>query len=341
MRRWRHGLFGTPLNAVITIAVLALLVWAVPPLVRWALLDATWTGTADACHARSGACWAFIAEKARFITFGFYPQSQQGNEVAALVMMAALLVASTRPQSWGGKLVPIWVIGLGLAIAAMAGAPGRHYVSTSLWSGVPLTLLMALVALALAFPIALVLALARRSRFGLYRTMAVVFIEVVRGVPLVAVLYIATLLLPLMLPGGTGIDKLLRTQIMFTIFVAAYMAEIIRGGLQSVPNGQAEAAASLGLGYWATLRLVVLPQALRTSIPAFVNLAIAVLQDTTLVTVIGLFDFLNTARTATADPNWLGFYDEAYVLVAGVYFIACFAGSRYSLALERRLAREG
>ena len=171
------------------------------------------------------------------------------------------------------------------------------------------------------------------------RILPTIFIEIVRGVPLIAVLYVAILLFPLMLPQGAAIDKLLRVQIALMLFVSANLAEIIRAGLQSVPPGQYEAARALGLGGWLSLRLVVLPQALRVAIPSFVNLAIGLLQDTTLVLVIGLFDFLNTARAAAADPTWLGFYDEAFCFVAMVYFVVCFIGSRYSLWLEGRLAR--
>lgn len=337
-RRWRDGIVGTPANAAITALVLAGLGLVLPGLLRWAVLDATWRGDAATCRARDGACWAFIGEKLRFIAFGFYPPERQGQVAAALVILVALLAASTWARNWGRRLAPLWAGGLVLAIAAMGGLPGPP-VATDRWGGVAITLGLAMVALAGAFPMALALAFARRSRYGIFRTLATGFIEIGRGVPLVAVLYVATLLLPLALPAGAAIDKLLRTTILFTLFVACYMAEIVRGGLQAVPAGQGEAAAALGLSWWRAQRSVVLPQALRVSVPALVNLAIAVLQDTTLVTVIGLFDLLNTARAATTDPAWLGFYDEAYVFVAAVYFVACFAGSRYSLVLERRLAR--
>jgi general L-amino acid transport system permease protein len=188
--------------------------------------------------------------------------------------------------------------------------------------------------------LAIALALARRSRMGLLRMMAVVVIESVRGVPLIAVLYVSTLLFPLMLPAGATIDKLLRAQVAIVIFIAAYMAENVRAGLQAVPKGQLEAAQALGLPWAKAMRLVVLPQALRAVIPSFVNLGIGLFLDTTLVIVIGLFDFLNTAKVAATDPKWLGFYDESYLFVALVYFTICFGGSRYSLWLEARLARK-
>jgi general L-amino acid transport system permease protein len=232
------------------------------------------------------------------------------------------------------------VVVLTLSLTIMRGGAGSQPVPTAVWGGLPLTLLMSLIAAAGAFPLAIALALGRRSTLGFVRLFSITFIEVIRGVPLIAVLYVAALLVPLMLPAGLTIDQLLRAQLGITIFVSAYMAEVVRSGLQSIPSGQYEAARALGLGSWAATRLVILPQALRAVIPSFVTLALGVLQDTTLVVVIGIFDFLNAARAAANDPNWLGFYDEAFGFAAAVYFVLCFAGSRYSLWLERHLRQE-
>lgn len=341
---WRgtaRALFGTPLNSVLTLGSLALLAWIVPGLVRWAIWDATWTGTADACRAAGGACWAFIGEKIRFIAFGLYPPADQAGPALALGLLTLLLALSTHPRLWRPWLLWVWAAGLLAAVGLMAaGDPARSgWVATDRWGGLPLTLLATILGLVLAFPLAVLLALARRSRLGGLRTAAIVFIEVLRGVPMIAVLYTATLVLPLALPAGTEVDKLLRAQIAIALFASAYLAEIIRAGLQAVGSGQAEAALSLGLNRWQALRLIVLPQALRTVIPALVTLAIGLLQDTTLLIVIGLFDFLNAARTAATDPDWLGFYSEAFGFAALLYFAVCFAASRYSLWLERRLRR--
>ena len=204
----------------------------------------------------------------------------------------------------------------------------------------PLTLILAIVGLALAFPLAIVLALGRRSHMPAVRGVCVAYIELVRGVPLITVLFMASVMLPLFLPEGTTIDKLLRAQAGFVLFYAAYLAEVVRGGLQAIPKGQEEAADALGLGYWRKMRLVILPQALKIAIPPLVNIFIAGFKDTTLVTIIGLFDLISTASNAITDPNWRGFYVEAYGFIALLYFVFCFFMSRYSQALERSLARD-
>ncbi|ABC21585.1 amino acid ABC transporter permease [Rhodospirillum rubrum] len=337
--RWREGLFGSLGNTLLTLLVLAVLAWVVPPLVRWAVIDAVWSGPAEACAARSGACWAFLAEKTRFILFGLYPAAAQGAPALASLLLGALLVASGLPRLWGRNLLVAWILVPLLAVLVMAGVFSGLRVGTDQWGGLPLTLLLTTVAMGGAFPLAVVLALARRSRFRLFRLMAVCVIEGVRGVPLITVLYGAILLVPLMLPAGTAIDKLLRAQGAILLFTASYLAEIIRAGLQAIPPGQYEAARSLGLGYGLTMRLVVLPQALRLVIPSIVTLAIGILQDTTLVAVIGIHDLLSASKLAATDPDWLGFYTEGFCLVATLYFALCFAASRYSLWLERYLAR--
>lgn len=338
--RWRRlwsDLFGTPLNATVTLGCLALLGWAVPPLFRWILLDAVWVGPADRCADAAGACWAFIGEKLRYILFGFYDQDRHWRPAVAGAILLVLAGVSGMPLFWRRASLGLWAGGLTVALLLLAGGPGGPVVPTERWSGLPVSLLLAVVGLIGAFPLAVLLALARRSRMGGVRTLAVLFIEVTRGVPLIAVLYVATLLLPLMLPAGSAIDKLLRAQIAIILFVSAYLAEILRAGLQAIPAGQDEAARALGLGYWQSIRLVILPQALRTVIPSIVNLAIGLFQDTTLIIVIGLFDLLNTARTAAKDPQWLGFYDEAFGFAALIYLTVCIAASRYSLWLERKL----
>jgi len=336
-RRWRTDLFGTRLNAVLTLGCIAFLVWAVPPIFRWAVLDATWSGTAETCAAGRGACWAFIGGKLNFIVFGPYPVALRWRSGLATGLLLALVVASCVPRLWHRLLPPAWIAVIAAAVVLMAGGLVTPAVPTGKWGGLPLTVLLTVVGLAGAFPIAVLLAIGRRSRMVVVRLFATGFIETVRGVPLIAVLYGATLMVPLMLPQGTTLDKLLRTQLAVMLFASAYMAEIIRAGLLAVPVGQYEAARALGLGFWPLMRMVVLPQALRTVIPSFVTLGIGVLQDTTLVVTIGVFDFLNTARTAAIDPNWLGFDSEAFGFAAVVYFVLCFAASRYSLWLEHRL----
>lgn len=336
-RRWKAGLFGSPANLAITLGFLLLLVFVVWPFLRWSIFNATWIGTRATCAARSGACWAFITEKARFILFGLYPWDLHWQAALATLVIVALVVATAMPRFWNRRIAFVWIGALLVALGLMTGGLTGNPVPTDKWGGLPLTVLLSVVGFAGAFPLGVALALGRRSRMTIVKWLAIAFIEGIRGVPLIAVLYVSTLLFPLMLPAGAQIDKLLRAQVAVILFVAAYMAEIIRSGLQGVSAGQSEAARALGLSWWQSMRLVVLPQALRHVIPAFVNLGIGIFLDTTLVTVIGLLDFLNTAKTAARDPNWLGFYNEAYVFAALIYFAVSSAGSRYSQWLETRL----
>lgn len=334
----RASLFGSLTNTILTLATLALLAWVLPPLVRWAVIDATWSGTAQNCAARSGACWAFVGAKLRFILFAFYPPALQWRPLLVMVLLIALLVVTAQPRFWRRELLLAWPLIVGLSWVLMAGWLLPPTVPSNQWGGLPVTLFVWAVCFAVAMPVAVLLALARRSSLGGLRTLAVGYIELMRGTPMVAILYVAMLILPMAVPGGQFLDKTLRAMIMITLFWSAYLAEVIRAGLQAIAPGQEEAAAALGLGYWRTVQLVVLPQALRLVIPGLVNLAIGFLLATSLLAVIGIFDLLNAARASATDPQWLGFYDEAYLVVAVIYFALCFGGSRYSLWLERYLS---
>lgn len=333
----KERLFGSWRNTLVTLLFALIAVAILLPLIRWALIEATWSGTAQSCATRAGACWAFIAEKYRFILFGLYPQQAQWQAAVATGLIVLPVIVTAMPRYWHPRLIILWLISIGLAVAVMSGKLFGTPVSTQQWGGFPLTLLLAVVGFAGAFPLGVLLALGRRSQMGIFRVLSTGFIELMRGVPIIAVLYVATLLFPLMLPAGASLDKLLRVQVSLILFVSAYIAEIVRAGLQAVAPGQYEAAQSLGLSSLNMLRLIVLPQAFRAVIPAFVTLGIGIFLDTTLVIVIGLFDFLNTARVATTDAQWLGFYEEAYVVTGLVYFLLAFAASRYSLWLEDHL----
>jgi len=337
--RIQLGLFGSRLNLVITVATLVVLAIIVPPIVRWALLDATWAGVPADCAARGGACWAFIGNKLRFILFGFYPQDLHWRPALVVLLLLALVGASAWPPAWRTELLWAWPITIVLSVLLMTGAIGGPPVSSNQWGGLPITLLVWTVCFGIATPLAILLALARRSTMGGLRTLAVAYIEIMRATPMVAILYIAMLILPMALPEGLVLDKMYRAAIMITLFWAAYIAEVVRGGLQTVPPGQYEAATALGIGYWRSMQLVVLPQALRVVIPGMVNLAIGFLLATSLLAVIGVFDLLNAAKAAATDPQWLGFYDESYLFVAAIYFVLCLTGSRYSRWLEKRLNR--
>jgi general L-amino acid transport system permease protein len=333
----RANLFNSIPNTILTVAALYLLSMIIPSVVRWALVDATWHGqTGRACSA-GGACWAFIAEKGRFILFGRYPYAEHWRPLFAVVIFIAMIVASCDRRLWGRRLAVLWLAGLiAVGVLMWGGIFGMTYVDTSLWNGLPLTLILATFGMVFAFPLAILLALGRRSRLPAVRAICVGYIELVRGVPLITLLFMASVMLPLFLPAGMTIDKLLRVQVAFALFAAAYLAEIVRGGLQAIPRGQFEAADSLGLSYWRRTRLIVLPQALAMVIPPLVNQFIGTFKGTSFVIIIGLFDLLGAANAALTDTNWQGgFYIEAYVFTAAIYFTFCFFMSRYSQMLER------
>jgi general L-amino acid transport system permease protein len=339
----RQTYFGSPLNAAITIACVAFLAWLLPPLLNWALFNATWTGNAEACRAAGGACWSFIREKFWFSVFGLYPFELRWRPGVVLAIFAAMVAVSVQRRFWSVKLVYGWVAALVVMWGLMGGAvfgipvPGLDPVPTRLWGGWLVTIFLAVFGLAASYPLGIMLALGRRSKRPLVRIVCVVWIEFIRGVPLISLLFIATFIVPLFMPTGVEIDRLIRAQIAFIMFAAAYMAEVFRGGLQAIPKGQYEGADSLGLTYGQKMRLIVLPQALKITIPAQVNTFIGLFKDTTLVLIIGIFDFFTTLRSALGDSNWLGFATEAYVYAATVYFVACYAMSRYSQNLERSL----
>ncbi|MBV8779102.1 MAG: amino acid ABC transporter permease [Alphaproteobacteria bacterium] len=336
----RVHLFSSVFNSILTLLAVGLLAAAVPPLVRWALIDAIWSApNGQACHA-GGACWAFIGEKMRFILFGRYPADQEWRPIAVVAIFIAMIAAACVRPLWGRRLAVVWFAGLSAAFLLMAGGlPGLRPVETGLWSGLPLTLILAVIAMLFGFPLGVLLALGRRSRLPAVRGICVGYIELVRGVPLITVLFMASLMLPLFLPAGVTIDKVLRAQVAFILFAAAYLAEVVRGGLQAIPKGQIEAADALGLSYLQRTRLIVLPQALAMVIPPLVNTFIGMFKDTSLVLIVSLFDLLGATEFALTDSNWQGFAVEADVFIAAIYWSFCFFMSRYSQLLEREFNR--
>ena len=338
----RENLFGSWPSALATLAILWLAWTLVPPLVEWAFVDAVWSAPdSRPCRAEgAGACWALIAEKHRFILFGTYPYEQHWRPGLGILVLLVLYVASALRRFWRPALALAWVGGLALIGWLMwGGFAGLSYVENERWGGLMLTLLLATFGLAIAFPISILLALGRRSQLPAVRALAVLWIELVRGVPLISLLFMASVMLPLFLPEGVSIDKLLRALIAMIVFAAAYLAEVVRGGLQAIPHGQEEAADALGLPYSRKTLFVILPQALRIAIPPLVNTFIAFFKDTSLVVIIGLFDLLTSIKVALTEPAWSGFGVEAYLFASLVYFAFCFAMSRYSQNLERELER--
>jgi general L-amino acid transport system permease protein len=325
---------------VLTLAVLVLLALVVPPLWNWGVWHAIASADNAACRQAHGigACWGVVAEKGRLIVFGRYPFEEQWRPLLACVLLVALLTASCLRRFWRPALALAWLVVFALLFVLMRGGWfGLTPVETAQWGGLPLTLLLSTVSLVVAFPLAVLVALGRQSHLPAIRTLCVVYVELIRGVPLISVLFMASFILPLFMPQGATIDVLVRVLIGMTLFTAAYLAEVVRGGLQALPKGQVEAAQSLGLSYWQAQRKIVLPQALRIVVPSIVNTFIGAFKDTSLVTIVSLYDLTGAVQLALGDADWRKFFLEGQLFVAGIYFVACFAMSRYSRWLEQHL----
>jgi len=336
----RNNLFNGVFNSILTLLTLFFLYKVIPPLVRWAFIDSVWFTTSQACREAAGACWSIISNNFRFILFGFYPYEEQWRPALAILILFSLLFYSKDRHHWKRPLAYAWVIGLFLMGFLMKGGLfGLPSVETTQWGGLPLTLLLAVFGLTAAYPLGVILALGRRSKMPGVKILCVLYIELIRGVPLISLLFMSSIIFPLFLPEGVNINKILRAQIAMILFTAAYIAEVVRGGLQGMSRGQYEAAESIGLNYYLTMRLVILPQALKIVIPPTVSILISAFKDTSLVVIIALFDLLKTTQSVLSNPEWMGFSREAYVFIALLYFLGCFSMSHYSRKLERELSK--
>ena len=337
---FRENLFSTWYNSLLTIVVGYIAVVNLAPVVDWALFSADFLGESTNDCTDSGACWVFIQQRLDFFIYGFYPDASRWRINIGYLLLAIVIVPQFFDRAPGKKWLGLFGL-TGFPIIAYfllsGGILGLEPVQSTKWGGLTLTLTLAYVGIIAALPIGIVLALGRRSEMPIIRGICVVFIEVWRAVPLITVLFMASVMLPLFLPEGVNFEKLLRALIGIIMFQSAYMAEVIRGGLQAIPKGQYEAADALGLNYWKKMGLVVLPQALKLVIPGIVNTFIALFKDTTLVLIIGLFDVLGTVQSTIIDPEWQNVAVEGYVFVAFSFWIFCFGMSRYSQALERKL----
>ena len=336
----RVNLFGDWLTGLMTLILGSALLYGATLFLSWAVLRAVWQPNFEACRVDgAGACWGVIAEKYRLILFGRYPFEAQWRPLLATSLLLALLIASCTRAFWHAWLGLLWAVVLVVFFTLMHGnVLGLSLVETDRWGGLPLTLLLASLSMALAFPIALAVALGRRSSLPAIRTFCTLYVELIRGVPLISVLFMASFMFPLFMPEGFTLDVLLRVLLGITLFAAAYMAEVIRGGLQAMPQGQMEAAATLGLSWWQTQRLVVLPQALARVVPSLMNNFLSTFKDTSLVTIVSLYELTGAMSLAlNSDADWRPFMLEGYLFIALIYFVFCFALSRYSLWVERQV----
>ncbi len=334
----REYLFRNTFDSIVTVSVVLFLMWIVPAVVSWMFIDAVgFSGNEALCRSAEGACWPFIREKARLILFGTYPYDEQWRAALSSFVVIGLVCALMLNRLKVTWLVVLWVFGGAVFVGLMLGnALGLPEVQTVKWSGLPVLLLLAVFSLAAAFPLGVLLALARhQDDHLLIRSLATGYIELVRGVPLLTVLFMGLFILPLMLPRGFFIEPLFAILIALMLFHAAYFAEDIRGGLQTLPSGQFEAADSLGLSYWRKARLIVLPQALKKALPAIFNTLIGGYKDTSLVVIVGIHDMLSTAKMAYGDPGWQRYGLEAFFFVGVWYFFSCWSLSAYGRHLER------
>lgn len=335
----KANLFNGVFNSILTVATLLILWKIVPPLIRWAFIDGVWRTTGQACRHATGACWSVVSENVRFILFGFYPYDSQWRPLGAVLLLFGLLYYSQNRKHWKKSLIYAWIAALFvMGLLMKGGLFGLSPVESTKWSGLPLTLLLAVFGLTAAYPLGVLLALGRRSKMPAVKWLSIVYIEMIRGVPLISLLFMSAIVFPLFLPEGFTINKILRAQAAIILFTAAYIAEVVRGGLQAMPRGQYEAADSLGLNYYQTMRLIILPQALKIVIPPTVSILISAFKDTSLVVIIALWDLLKTTQAVLSNPEWMGFSPEAYVFVAILYFAGCFSMSSYSRKLERELS---
>jgi general L-amino acid transport system permease protein len=341
LRTWLgRNLFSSPVNTLLTVLVVAFLWLTLPPLLEWTIFGATLSGSSKASCTGDGACWTFIRLRLPLFLWGHYPIEELWRVGAALLLLVGFAVPVLREHNrhrGRAVLLLLTVFPLLAGVLLVGGVPGLPHVDTSQWGGLMLDVIVSFVTVAGALPLGILLALGRRSQLRVIRTLSIGFIELWRGVPLLTVLFMSAVMVPLFLPQGVSVDRLIRAMVAFTLFNAAYMAETVRGGLQGVPEGQEEAAYSLGLSWWQVQAFVTLPQALRHVVPGIVNNIVDLFKDTSLITIIGLVDLLGAANQALKDPAWLGLAKEGYVFTAVMFFACCFAMSSYGRRVERRL----
>ena len=326
-------------NAILTLLIIFVLIKNIPPLLNWLFIDADFIGSSKEECSREGACWVFINVWFKRLMYGLYPNSEIWRINLSFLMLIGLVISAFFVPVKIKKYIIIFLLFIFpfIAINLISGGNfGLEWVETAAWGGLSLTFIISIFALLFCFPVGMFLALGRRSSAPVIRYSSIGFIEFWRGVPLITVLFMASVMMPMFLPDGTYMDKLVRVIIAITLFEAAYMAEVIRGGLQALPKGQYDAGKSLGMGYWRMHLLVILPQALKLVIPGIANTFLALVKDTPLILVVGLLELVGMIDMAKSNPDWLGFATEGYIFAGVVFWIICFNMSRYSQRLEKK-----
>jgi general L-amino acid transport system permease protein len=337
----RAKLFNNFHNTLFTAAILIALALLIPTVVHWALIDAVWyTHDPTDCRRAAGAFWAVVAEKYRLMLFGTFPYAEQWRGFIDIAIIIGLAIISTFRRLWSKGLVLAWMMAtVAVLILMLGGVFGLRPTGTHLWGGLPFTLIMSLITVVAGLPTAILLPLGRCSQLPAIKTLCVGIIELIRGLPLLVVLFMAAVMLPLFLPPQLTINKFVAAQVAMIIFFGAYAAEDVRGGMQAIPRGQYEAADAIGVSYWQKMRRIILPQALRIVIPALVNDIIRTFKNTTFVSILGMYDVLGGTNAALQDPQWVRFTPEAYLFVFALYFLFCFSMSKYSQRVERDLSK--
>jgi len=334
---------STTFNAILTLLIIFVLFKYVPSLLDWLFFDANFNGTSKEDCTSDGACWVFIKVWFKRFMYGMYPNPEQWRINTAFIILFVLVGAAFFVPVKYKKYIILFMIFvypiIGIKLIS-GGIFGLKWIETGAWGGLSLTLIVSAFALILCFPIGMFLALGRRSELPVVRYSSIGFIEIWRGVPLITVLFMSAVMFPMFLPDGTYMDKLMRVIIAITLFEAAYMAEVIRGGLQALSRGQYDAAKSLGMGYWRMHLFVILPQALKLVIPGIANTFLALVKDTPLIFVVGLLELAGMIGLAKTNPKWLGMAIEGYVFAGLVFWVICYAMSRYSQRLEKKLSTE-
>lgn len=338
----RRRLFANPVDAAITLVFGALVAWALWSGLEWALIDTVWQAETGAeCRGASGACWAVIEARGRLILFGLYPYEEHWRSTLACLAIVATTLLSCLPWFWSlARLSALWLGGFALFVALMYGGfLGMPLVTTEKWGGLSLTVFLFASVVVIGMPLSVALALMRRSRLPVVRGVVGAIIDVTRSLPLLAILFAAAVVVPFVVPDWAQGDKLVRVILAFALFFAAYQAEIIRAGLQAIPEGQEEGAAALGLRYVPRIFLVLLPQAFRNALPATINQVVITFKETSIVTIIGFFEVMASGNAALGRGDWSGQFIEVYVFVGLIYFTFAFGLSRYGAYLEARARR--